>query len=94
MRVNNTESSICSCCKTPWLNTRNMVDYKIGNIKFTLCYSCSEKLFQKSLKISCMYNSKIKTKTDQERIVREGRLKDQENNQFEHMSVAEALRGM
>lgn len=94
MRVNNNESSICTCCETPWLNTRNMVDYKIGDVKFTLCHICSEQLFQKSLKVSCMYNSKIKTKTDQERIIREERLKDLENNQFEPLSVSEALKGM
>lgn len=69
MRVNNNKESVCEECKTLWKNTPEMYDMLIVDNKVTLCKKCFEELFRKSLKISCMYNSRIKSNEDLRRVI-------------------------
>lgn len=68
MRVNNQTESVCEDCKTPYASTPEMYDLMIADVKFTLCKECVDALFQKTLKASCMYNSRLKSTEDMKRI--------------------------
>lgn len=71
MRVNNDKQSECNECGCTYKYTAEMYDLGICEEQFTLCKSCVEKLFQKTLKASCMYNSKLKQPEDLKRAARE-----------------------
>lgn len=70
MRVNNTKESVCKECGCPYSHTAEMYDLALCGERYTLCRSCIEVLFQKTLKASCMYNGKVKGPED---LKREGR---------------------
>lgn len=75
MRVNKEKESECFVCKTTWLNTHEMYDLRFESKldetrTLTLCKSCVDELFNKTLRASCLYNSRIKSKEDMERIRR------------------------
>lgn len=92
MREVKDKNSHCSVCKTNWSNTPVMFD--IGFICdnnshiITLCKKCSDELFQKLLRSSCNYNSKVKDKVDMERIRRS---KQDEMPKGEKWSVEEKV---
>lgn len=73
MRVNGDSSSRCDECGATWRNTAEMYDLFIFGEVHTICHKCSETLFSKTLKASCMYNAKVKRKEDFERAERENR---------------------
>lgn len=72
MRVNKDKNSRCKLCNTPYMYTPEMYDLQLANedksVIFTLCKSCVDELFNKTLKASCMYNHRIKDKEDMKRI--------------------------
>ena len=68
MRVNQKELSKCQECGIRWKNTKEMYDIQICDSKFTLCFDCIDKIFHKVLKADCMYNSKVKSQEDLERV--------------------------
>lgn len=75
MRVNKEKESECFVCKTTWQNTHEMYDLRFESKldetrTLTLCKSCVDELFNKTLRASCLYNSRIKSKEDMERIRR------------------------
>ena len=75
MRVNKEKESECFVCKTTWLNTHEMYDLRFESKleetrTLTLCKTCVDELFNKTLRASCLYNSRIKNKEDMERIRR------------------------
>ena len=75
MRVNKEKESECFVCKTNWTNAKEMYDLRFeSNLDetrtLTLCKSCVDELFNKTLRASCLYNSRIKSKEDMERIRR------------------------
>lgn len=67
MRVNNTKDSECNECGCPYSNAAEMYDLILCDVQFTLCKECSDTLFTKTLKASCMYNAKIKHPEDLKR---------------------------
>ena len=92
MKENKNKESNCSCCNTNWKDTPQMIDIMVNkNEIFSLCKKCYETMFQKLLKVSCMYDSKIKTKEDETRI-RRFRQNDEQN--IKHMSINQAMKGM
>ena len=75
MRVKKEKESECFVCKTIWLNTKEMYDLRFeSNLDetrtLTLCKSCVDELFNKTLRANCLYNNRIKSKEDMERIRR------------------------
>lgn len=72
MRVNNNKDSHCFNCNTTWINTPVMYDLSIGfehkQKILPVCKKCIDELFTKTLKASTMWDAKVKTKEDQERI--------------------------
>lgn len=78
MRVNDKKTSVCSECGVTYRNTKEMYDMMIVDTKFTLCFDCVEKVFQKTLRASTTYNAKLKTKDDAERIRRYQVLKNEQ----------------
>lgn len=74
MRVNNNKDSHCFNCNTTWINTPVMYDLSIGYEHkqkiLPVCKKCIDELFTKTLKASTMWDAKVKTKEDQERIRR------------------------
>jgi hypothetical protein len=72
MRVNHDKESKCTLCGKPYMRTKEMHDLQLSNkrksVIFTLCYDCMEEIFQKTLKASCNYQAKLKTKEDLKRI--------------------------
>ena len=75
MRVNKEKESECFVCKTTRPNTHEMYDLRFESKldetrTLTLCKSCVDELFSKTLRASCLYNSRIKSKEDMERIRR------------------------
>ena len=64
MRVNNKKSSVCEECGCKWDNTYEMYDMVICDTQFTLCKTCMDTLFNKTLKLSCMYDGKLKSQED------------------------------
>lgn len=72
MRVNKDKESRCKLCNTPYLYTPELYDLQLANenksVIFTLCKECVDELFNKTLKASCNYNAKLKTKEDMRRI--------------------------
>lgn len=74
MRVNNNKDSHCFNCNTTWINTPVMYDLSIGwehkQKILPMCKKCVDELFTKTLRASTMWDAKVKTKEDQERIRR------------------------
>lgn len=74
MRVNNNKDSHCFNCNTIWANTPIMYDLSIGYEHkqkiLPVCKRCVDELFTKTLRASTMWDAKVKTKEDQERIRR------------------------
>lgn len=72
MRVNHDKESKCTLCGKKYMYTKEMHDLQLSNkrksVIFTLCYDCMEEIFQKTLKASCNYQAKLKTKEDMKRI--------------------------
>lgn len=67
MRVNGNKESECNECGCPYNCTAEMYDLVLCEEQFILCSDCIEKLFQKTLKASCKYNSKVKRPDDLKR---------------------------
>lgn len=94
MKTNKNEKSNCSCCNANWRDTPDMIDIMINkNMIFSLCHNCYEIMSQKLLKVSCMYNSRIKTKEDITRIQREKHIIEEKLG-IKHMSINQAMKGM
>lgn len=94
MRVNKNKNEKCSCCEAKWIDTSEMIDVMINeNQKFSLCKKCYDSLFQKLLKVSCMYDSRLKTKEDQQRAYREKRIYEEKYG-TKHLSINEAMKGV
>lgn len=75
MRVNKEKESECFVCKTIWQNTQEMYDLRFESKldetrTLTLCKTCVDELFTKTLRASCLYNGRVKSKEDMERIRR------------------------
>lgn len=68
MRVNSNNECKCQECNVSWKNTPEMYDVLVVDTKFTLCKKCLDDLFTKILKISCMYNGRVKSQEDMRRI--------------------------
>lgn len=77
MRVCTDTSSMCDECRTRWPNTREMYEIMLFGQKRRICKRCSDALFQKLLKASCMYDGKVKTKEDKERQRKERELHEE-----------------
>ena len=91
MRVNSYTDSSCMECGVDWMYTPEMYDLRICGNTFTLCASCVDKIFHKTLKAGVMYNQKLKSKTD---IKRARNSKKLDPMFARHMSIAEALKGI
>lgn len=85
MRVNNNDESFCLCCGTRYKYTKEMYDLSICGTEFTLCFDCVEILFKKLLRANTMYNGKVKTPLDIQRIKRYDLLKNP--NQEVHVEI-------
>ena len=70
MRVNQNSKSICELCGNKYMNTEEMYDLKLNDQLTVICKDCVEVLFNKLLKATCLYNNRVKTKEDLERIQR------------------------
>ena len=75
MRVNKEKESECFVCKTIWQNTHEMYDLRFESKldetrTLTLCKTCVDELFSKTLRASCLYNGRVKSKEDMDRIRR------------------------
>ena len=74
MRVNKDKESKCKLCNTPYMYTPEMYDLQLANdesgksVVFNLCKKCTDEIFHKTLKASCNYNAKVKTKEDMQRV--------------------------
>lgn len=68
MRVNQNSSSKCCECNCGYNYTPEMYDLCITDNVFTLCKSCVETIERKTIKASCIYNGKVKSKEDMARI--------------------------
>lgn len=76
MKVVNDKNSCCNECGKKYNNTKEMYGLMLCNTKFTLCFDCVDVLFHKTLKSSCLYNSRLKSKDDLERIKRDNYIKN------------------
>lgn len=70
MRVNTNRASVCGECGCGWKDTGEMYDLVLCNVKHTLCKEHLDVVFQKTLKASCLYNSKLKSQEDLRRAER------------------------
>lgn len=70
MRVCKDKHSVCDSCNCKFLETEEMYQIMIGEKCFCLCRKCSNILFTKQLKADCLYNSKLKSPEDINRIMR------------------------
>lgn len=76
MRIEKEKDLVCNTCGIKWENTPEMytIGFKdeINGITrcVTLCKDCCDELFRKTLRASCGYNERVKTKEDLERIKR------------------------
>lgn len=75
MRVCSDPEVICSNCGAKYADTREMYDIMLFGKKYNICYFCNDQVFKKSLRASCLYNSKVKKKDDLERARREDSIK-------------------
>lgn len=80
MRVNQNKESHCFNCNVAWKNTPIMWDMSLGwqhkQKIIPVCKNCVDELFDKTLKATTMWNGKVKTKEDQERIMRSKHLNE------------------
>ena len=90
MRVNRDRESHCCECLKVWNDVSEMYDIQAGGNAFIMCRKCMETLSGKLLRASCLYNGRLKTKEDMERIRREG----METLPKGHLTVTEALKGV
>ena len=80
MRVNKDESSVCKVCNASHNNSLELFDISFTDKHIiTICDKCNDVLFSKSLKASCMVNSKVKDKHDM-KIITMRRRRDKELN--------------
>lgn len=65
MRVNKSESAKCDCCGCEKEKVLDMYDIRFGtNFTVTICDACNEELLKKTLRASCMTNSRTKSNND------------------------------
>ena len=67
MRINKSESAKCDCCGCEKEKALDMYDIRLGMDQafvITICDVCNEELFKKTLRASCMTNSRIKNSSD------------------------------
>lgn len=94
MRVNKNKHTECSCCNTKWSDTSEMIDVMINESQmFSLCKKCQGTMFQKLLKVSCMYDGRLKSKEDQARTHRERQI-EEEKSGTKHLSINAAMKGV
>lgn len=74
MRVNDDKECRCQECNVLWKNTPEMYDLLIVNSKVTLCKKCFDEMFRKTLKMSCMYDERVKSQTDMRRIINSNKI--------------------
>lgn len=79
MKINTNKNSVCMECKTKYKNTPEMYDLCLTGEIFTLCKECVDVLFHKTLSASCKYNSKLKDKESQRRIMNYNTIKEESN---------------
>ena len=70
MRINNNENSICELCEEKYKYSLEMYDLCINENYFVICKDCVDKLFMKLLKADCLYQGKVKSSIDLERVKR------------------------
>lgn len=73
MRIDTSPEAVCGECGNDWGHTREMYDIVLFGRQESICKACSDTLFRKLLRASCMYDGKVKTKEDKERARREMR---------------------
>ena len=81
MKVNQNKQSTCLNCMVKYNDTEEMYDMMIATVYITLCKKCVDELFHKTLKASCKYNEKLKTKEDLIRIKRASKLRGIKSNE-------------
>lgn len=65
MRVNKSESVRCYCCGCEREKALDMYDIRFGTkLTITICDACNEELLKKTLRASCMTNSRTKSNID------------------------------
>ena len=64
MRNNTSKDATCCNCNESQKEVLNMFDLCIGDLIFTVCDVCNEKIFYKTLSAECMKNSRVKTPQD------------------------------
>lgn len=64
MRNNTKLNSVCCECGDSQKEVLNMFDLCIGGQIFTLCDSCNEQLFKKTLSAECYKNGRVKSQQD------------------------------
>ena len=67
MRANKSESAKCDCCGCERSQALDMYDIRLGMAQafvITICDGCNEELFKKTLRASCMTNSRTKSNAD------------------------------
>ena len=90
MRVNKKEDCICSECGSKKKNVLDMYDICIAGEVFTICDSCNDELFHKSLKAQIYTQSRLKSNEDI-KIINSRRI---QVTNLGGMTAAEALRGI
>lgn len=64
MRNNKDPNSVCYDCGDGRKDVLDMFDICVGDIIFTICDECNEKLLYKTLRAECAKNSRVKTPQD------------------------------
>lgn len=64
MRVNTNSDTVCCECGEGANEVLNMFDVCVADNTFTICDSCNEKLFMKTLKAECYKNGRVKSPHD------------------------------
>lgn len=77
MGICHNPDAYCNECSVKWTHTREMYRLKLFGTEWTVCKGCADRLFQKLLRASCMYDGKVKTKEDKERAARERRISEE-----------------
>lgn len=58
---NQSAECVCKSCGQKAKEVLGMFDIKIGDVRFTICDRCADKLFDKCLHIVCHINHMVKT---------------------------------
>ena len=64
MRNNTSSEAKCCNCGEEQKEVLNMFDLCIGDLIFTICDVCNEKVFNKCLSAECMKNNRVKSPQD------------------------------